>query len=313
MSDRNQNSVLVLGAGASFGSEIGSDSPPLTEQLIDDLVQKFPDSWGRLGGCSRKRFRRNFETEMDRLLLNQAKNFGIWGHHLVQMQQELAIFLSSYQPSENNAYSKLFEGMKKKKWRGSIVTLNYDQFALRLLDKLSLAYSIKGFPTLENTAAGIEVIFPHGNSAFVAQGFTKAFGNIIDGDPRCFLGLNNKPMTISNLKAFYEECGQVLPAMSFISKDKHNHSTCQDFLVSQQERCRQVILDADSVIVVGVTPNENDPYLWGALAETRAKLYFCDPYPSAIKDWQATRRTHESEILQSGFHEAVQRLIDILD
>lgn len=58
--------LLLLGAGASYGSGGMIDPPPISENLLDKLCTKYPTTWGKITIEDRKKFEDEF---------NKTKNF----------------------------------------------------------------------------------------------------------------------------------------------------------------------------------------------------------------------------------------------
>ena len=101
------------------------------------------------------------------------------------LQRAMARYFLQFKPAADNLYLKLADDINVKKWKGSIITLNYE----RLLElsifqkKVSAAWSQGQAPT-----ANVEICFPHGCCNFFVEGIKigngvhfMSFGNQING------------------------------------------------------------------------------------------------------------------------------------
>ena len=119
--------LLVFGAGASFGSDVG-DTSPLTKHLFEKLASFNPGDWGNLSSTWKKLFRRDFENGMK--TLSERKP-----HTLPPLQRAMAAFFFNFVPKQSNFYTKLAKRVKNQNWNGAIATFNYERL-------LELSYSI---------------------------------------------------------------------------------------------------------------------------------------------------------------------------
>ncbi len=117
------NAVLLIGAGASYGSDIDA-TPPLGNNLYIELKKFNPDSWGQLDLSLSNSFNLDFESGM----IEIAKKFP---YRLSVLQRAMAAYFFNYIPRQNNLYIKLSKIIKQKNWQGSIITINNTRNELR--------------------------------------------------------------------------------------------------------------------------------------------------------------------------------------
>lgn len=79
-----------------------------------------------------------------------------------------------------------------------------------------------------------------------------------------------------------------------------------------QKQWAQVVLQARSVVVVGVRPNLVDQHIWKPLSETEARLYFVGSRDSFEK-WKPVRKHSEPTFLGETFESTVEAVVDALD
>jgi hypothetical protein len=109
--------VVLLGAGASFGSLDASPSvPPLGFGLFDALASRTGLA-ASLPDDLKAKFRANFEAGM-------AAYYEYSGGDVMRFQRELAHYMAEFEPGPESAYVRLIEKLGIS--RCILCTLNYD-------------------------------------------------------------------------------------------------------------------------------------------------------------------------------------------
>ena len=142
--------VLLLGAGASYGSDV-EGTPPMGAALLAALRRFNPPGWGQLPETLASDFQSDFERGMARLAETNP-------HAMPILQRAMAAFFFTFQPRTSSLYVELASRIKGTNWHGVIATLNYE----RLLE-MSLAY--RGVAPVVGVSAGqgqVEICMPHG-------------------------------------------------------------------------------------------------------------------------------------------------------
>jgi hypothetical protein len=88
--------------------------------------------------------------------------------------------------------------------------------------------------------------------------------------------------------------------MSYFEPSKFTTSGA-NFIEEQRARLKQLIADVDRIAVVGVAVRERDSHIWGALAKTKASIYFCSGKSAkkAFEAWAAKNRASNSNDIAS--------------
>src|SRR3954453_21004112 len=114
------SNLLILGAGASFGSETDKGLvPPLAANLFDALMKFEPPLWKQVPKDVADQYRKDFEQGW---LALAAKMPGMQ----TPAQRSMAGFFYRYGPTTDSLYVNLAKRIKKAQWGGAIATLNYE-------------------------------------------------------------------------------------------------------------------------------------------------------------------------------------------
>ena len=158
--------VVLLGAGASYGSEPSSHpAPPLTLDLFDQLVEQ--SSIARSIDPELKRlFRNDFERGM-------SEYYDGGKQSVMGLQRDLAKFLFDFTPSKDNLYRKL---VLKLGIRDVVYSsLNYDMLLERSLPRpgLVIDYGLGLRPDR------IDILKIHGSVNFWPEMFGSRFHDAV--------------------------------------------------------------------------------------------------------------------------------------
>ncbi len=130
------NSLILFGAGASFGSgEVVPKAPPIAGRLLAALSRLYPNARGELSKESQSSLSEDFEAGM--VAIGDRRP-----HALPPLERSMASFFFNFRPRVNNLYRELAQQMKKYSWSGALVTLNYERLLeSSLLEEGLLPYS----------------------------------------------------------------------------------------------------------------------------------------------------------------------------
>lgn len=272
----NQSTLILFGAGASYGCDSCSPhNPPLTRNLLDELRTIEGSSWSRLPTSIESAFdystEGGFEKGMDSVIDQ--------GYTHSDLQKDLALFLARFGIADrnHNTYVRLVRALRGRLESRKVIlsTLNYDC----LLDQAvadefhRIAYRKYGIGPL--------IIKPHGscnfllNTIFSAKDFKHAG-----------IGKFDMPVRTADPypKSLIEEIQKSLwpPAMRLMTSEKHAlHGTT--WLNEIRDEWRQIADSAEIIIGIGVRPNSNDAPIWGSLARPEKKVFLVSRDPEARK------------------------------
>ena len=179
--------VILFGAGASYGSDTDPRAlPPLTPSLFDALAQSSPDVWGTLPAPYPDEFRCDFEKAMTKLGEDAPGPFARRQRHTIvpadftaPLQRAMAEYFLQFSARPSSLYVRLACRIRQKKWRGALITLNYERLleqALRI-DKVPA----ECVQSEENKTGLLEVCFPHGCYNLFVDGFNIGSGTVFVG------------------------------------------------------------------------------------------------------------------------------------
>lgn len=256
--------VILFGAGASYGSEhVRPYCPPLGEALFDDLRKLYPQAWGALPEDLRPKFVPNFEPGMGHLWDNDP-------HNVPLLLRCMACYFARFRPLERNAYTRLLDHLGA---RGALdgtyfSSLNYDclfEYAARDFD-LTIDYFASNASDLRVLTAwkihGSCNFLPTDVSAAASLVSYAASGVVVDGGIEAVDAAKVGPFVAQS--AFY-------PAMAVYMEGKPIHS-CPSVIKELQSKWANAVVSAETVGLVGVRPNPQDPHIWEPLANTRARI-----------------------------------------
>lgn len=278
----NPKQLLLLGAGASYGSEEDTSIvPPLAASLFNELLSFEPQVWGKLPIEIQKSFSENFENGILRLAETLP-------HALPVTQRTMAAFFFRYGITKNSLYARLGRRIFENKWTGTISTLNYERMLLMGLGAAGLSIICD---TDQLKWPQIEVIFPHGCCHLFCESVRGAAGAVSFGGMN--IATNGPVVAIDRSIEFWQRIrlDAFPPVMSYFEPNKYTTAGAS-FIWSQRNRLSQAIRAADAIAIVGVNVREEDTYLWDCLAETPAKIFYCSGKQAAFsfREWQNRRR-----------------------
>ncbi len=287
--------VVLLGAGASFGSgDVAPRPPPLGNKLFDELE--------RVGGIAaslpealKSVFRKNFETGM-------TEYYAHCNGNIMRFQRELAHYLAQFCPGPSNVYEQLIGKLGVR--RIIYCTLNYD-----LLFELSAArLGLSTTYNMEFIANHARLLKPHGSCNFWPVLPVGTFRNCtFVGSGRADIEANVGPL---NQRQTIQRClleDSVAPAMAMYAEGKRV-KVCPDYVDKQQAMWMEVVAKAKRAFVVGVRLNPADTHIWGELEKSSASVtYFgVDDYSrQSFAEWKSSTGKRNAFFVQCNFMECV--------
>ncbi|WP_113721350.1 hypothetical protein [Aeromonas salmonicida] len=288
--------TLIFGAGASYGSgRTIPYNPPLGNYLFDNLVS-LNRAFAALPQDIKDVFiERGFEEGMAYIANDSRK--------INPLQKEIACYLSKFKITPENAYTRLFNKLRRYMSEINIVTLNYDTL-------IEQALGLTGYPSDYNfSGQGVNVLKPHGSSNFLPRipNGCSFSGNTMIGCGTFFEGLQT--YAVSTHEEVVSWCGDprnsdLSPVLSLYEKGKR--VVINSALINKvKEDYKGVISTSDLIVLVGIKYIEHDSHIWQPLEESHADLLVVDPYPQDTNEWLNRTKKDSAEVLCNGFEDSV--------
>ncbi|KXK00425.1 MAG: hypothetical protein UZ17_ACD001002181 [Acidobacteria bacterium OLB17] len=291
--------VLLLGAGASYGSDV-SGTPPLGDDLFRALQAFSPTLWGALPTNLETKFIGDFEAGMN--LVAQR-----YPHDVSLLQRAMAAFFFEFYPRKSNSYVRLASRIHDARWNGAICTLNYDRLIELSLGSVGLQPVI-GTNTLPGRS--IELCMPHG--------CCHIFCDSVKGMPSAvsFAGMNVKTngamRVISDPTEFRNRIQNDAfpPAMCYFEPSK-SVTAGESFIMGQRDRWRDLVSNADRIAIIGVRVRPHDDHIWDPLSRTAGQIIYCSGRLAAdeFRTWAECRPLGSSDlVLEKYFSDALNEI-----
>jgi hypothetical protein len=251
--------VVLLGAGASFGSGVANaDSPPLGTQLFDRLVNRGGLA-AALPADLQAVFRKDFEEGM-------AAFYEWHGGNIAQFQRELAGYLAEFSPAPDSVYLKMLSSLGSRRF--VYCTLNYDLL-------FELAAGMIGanvyYGTVNAPPACFQLLKLHGSCNFWPNVGTNQFiGGMLAGNQVDI----EAPVRCHTQDGTLERCRSedtLYPSIAMFARGKQIKS-CPKFVERQQAEWRNLIPRASRIFVSGVRVHIVDEHIWTVLGKARAPV-----------------------------------------
>ena len=291
--------LVVLGAGASYGSEVcKTNVPPLGDQLFKKLEER-PGIASSIPDDVKGIFHSDFESGM-------AEFINRWATHAGRFQRELALYLSSFAPTADNLYFDLLDvfGLHPT----TFATLNYDL----LLERVAMAKGLQYRYGVEYSAADVSILKPHGSSNFWPDVPLGNFRGCTIASLSPGAADIQAPVRPLPPDEAYERCrldDSLSPAMSMYAKGKHVRS-CPDFVREQQSLFDYACDRATTIHVIGVKVVPEDDHIWEPIAKSSARLvYFGSPADADLFNrWRFRSKRKNALFVDAYFDKALDWL-----
>lgn len=293
------SSLFLFGAGASFGSGPCSPAPPpLGSQLFPALAAQ--------GGVASRvpkdlalLFAKDFEAGMDRF----------WAESNTQasaLLREMAKYFVQFEPLPGNCYEQLLEILGGTRKKVVLATINYDLLIEHAVTRAGLMISYSGLPV---ATSNIPVLKIHGSANFLPElhggGFSGISFDMSGSESGAILEAGVRIATSTQeVEEFCARQDSIAPALAMYSPSKRV-LYCPAFVTAQQEAWLSATRTASRLFVIGVRVHPTDEHVWGALAGSRAPLYYVGREPEDFQEWAATCGRNNAFVLAGSFSEAL--------
>ncbi|QJQ93952.1 MULTISPECIES: hypothetical protein [Halomonadaceae] len=283
--------LILLGAGASFGSEDAEPRPPLGNSLFDCLEKRngiastFPEEL-------KIEFRKNFEIGM-------AKYDEWSSRNIMQFQRELSSFLAEFSPSPNNTYIKMLSTLGVKRF--VYCSLNYDLMLELAALRLGMATTYS-----QEKGHGMRLLKVHGSSNFWPALPPRYFSNSTFKNNGIDLEVGIKP--VSQEDALYKSLTEnsIAPAMCVYAEGKRANVS-STYIKKQQEMWFHQLEKSPRIFVSGVRVNANDDHIWGAIGRRKLDVYYygLENDHDEFIDWKAQHEKKNAFFKLADFSQAI--------
>lgn len=293
---------LIFGAGASFGSEMEGATPPLGNHLFEEL-EKLNGYFSKLPEEVKSEFRVNgFEQGM----LGIPNDSSI----INPLQKELAMYLSSFKPSIDNAYVRLFRMLGDALKKIHIITLNYD-----LMIEQSLG--IVGFRIVRYGLSNEEVslLKVHGSSNFIPDTRGNFFGDMVAVNCGTFIE-TGRVSVLNNHDEIQAWCNSsqsksLSPVMCMYNKEKKlviNPKTFEEL----KGQFNQAITLSETIVIAGVKYVPHDHHIWDDVLSSKANVIIIDTQPDEVLINEFKLRNTIVTVIRSSFYDCIPRLSGLI-
>ena len=320
--------LVLFGAGASV--EQGKESSPaLVSNLLSELESFAPSSWGALSDEHRKLISQNFEQGIEHILEeawpeSDSQNVYLQFPHPYPPQElfpyvllwDMAEYFIRFIPKQDSLYQRLLYRICSAKSIVALSSLNYDCLLIR-----DINYLHNCLPSRPS----FKVCFPHGNAAFYCKGLLTTDGVLTaPANSPVEFNLNGNGHLISNgelgifedishlrkMRSDYPLCP---PVICHITPNKFI-STGANIIKEQQLKLRQMIKQADKIVIIGMNINENDHHIWSPLAEAPGRILYISgkTVTQTFFEWSARHKRLHDHALASYWNEAEANVYDFL-
>jgi len=297
--------VILFGAGASKYSGGLNTQPPLGNELIEKLAERFPDTWGDRWGIKIESFIPDFEKGMTELIRVMDRSGGDYSQYL----RDLARFFSQFKienPSENYYYKLITDIMPIiKQERIVLSSLNYDCILEDAINQFIPIYKINPF----TNPIGPMVIKPHGscnyfiemsNIHITERAMTTGSSAKINGTPICVDRMDVdqycKPNMFPPILSLYDVYKTTMSGNNVIS--------------AIRKHLALILHNAPQIAIVGVKPIDHDVHIWTPLKEARGNLIMVNPDSDGMcEEWlQKYRRGKKDRLINKGFKDSISEI-----
>jgi len=255
--------VLLLGAGASFGSgDVQPHRPPLGNGP-DGLFARLETTGGQAASLPselKELFRDDFEKGM-------AKFYEYADGDIMRFQREMAAYLAQFTPGKANTYIRLIRTVGPR--RAIYASLNYDL----LFELAAGSLSLNTYYSIEPVITGVRLVKPHGSSNFWPDIPVGTLRNCTFKGSGADVQAPIRPL--SQQETLYR-CGaedSLAPAIAMYAENKAVKIS-PDYVERQQELWKAAVATASRIFVVGVKVHNADAHVWGELAKARAPVTY---------------------------------------
>ena len=287
------SSIILFGAGASYGSlDVAPNPPPLGKDLFNALAA----DGGEAAGFSDdlvKIFQSDFEKGMAEYVIRSDGN-------TMRFQRELAGYLAKFRAGPKNVYLNLLRRVGIK--RAVYVSLNYDLLFEMAAASLGIhtAYSNR---SPSNMARLLKI---HGSSNFwpdVAEG---SFKNCTFSGNKIDVIAPIRPISQEQTlrRCFLED--SLAPAMAHYAVGKAL-KVSPAYVENQQRQWVESVESASQIFIIGVRVNQDDDHIWTYIGKSKASVTYFGRYPDKpdYEAWKANYGKKQAYFIEKPFSESV--------
>ena len=290
-------SVVLLGAGASYGSgDVSPHTPPLGNG-VDGLFARL-DAVGGVAAHLPDSLKSTFRTDFEK---GMSEYYEYSGGNIMTFQRELAAYLAQFQPGPTNTYRRLIKALGAQ--RVIYSSLNYD-----LLFELSAAeiglntiYGLNGAPS------GIRLLKLHGSCNFWPDTPIEMFkGVTFARNSRADVQAPIRPLNHAETLYRCAHDDSLAPAIAMYTEGKAV-KVSPDYVEAQQSQWQSAVATATRVFVSGVRVHTSDGHVWESLTKAKASVtYFGFPADRpAFLEWKAGSAKKNAFFIEADFAECV--------
>lgn len=251
--------IILLGAGASFGSGDVSPYPPPLGGMLFEKLESLGKTAARLPEETKKIFRDNFERGMKEYLISSNNN-------VMSFQRELGGYLARFSPGQNNCYIKLLRSLNLRRF--IFVSLNYDllleiaAFRVGLNTKYSNEYE-NGF---------LRILKIHGSSNFWHDTTSLVMKNVVIRGSVYDYNLPISPL--SQPESIWRSISEdsAAPAMSVFAEGKAVRVS-PEYVHRQQQMWFDSLSSCSKIFIVGVRVHQVDEHIWTRISKSKAHVH----------------------------------------
>lgn len=306
--------VIVFGAGASYGAgHVQPEAPPLGASLYDALAMHYPADWGStsyLGRMWAKQFREDFERTMSDEVLP-----GVPSLSLLESHRAVAKFFARYRLDRGgrDMYSVLLGELKRKDFleRLMLGSLNYDCLLEQAL--LELGLTVDYVLDDPHGRGSIPVAKIHGSCNFITEDLFSSRCQLTNANASslecAFTALPVQNLEHSLRCRFSTPPRAIFPVLGLYSPHKPS-VVAPGRLQALRNILAQRIVDARSLVLIGLRPTARDPHLWDPIAESCASKI---GYVGGTGDYDALKKFQGKAVhVAETFDAAVTPILDTL-
>lgn len=295
------STVLVFGAGASFGNpDCSPEPPPLAARLFDELQAQGPTA-ASIEPAMAALFRKDFEEGM--LAFYQARPGEVSG-----LLREMAQYFAKFTPGPDNYYIQVLRWAATGRSQAVIVTTNYDLLIELAIDSVGKLVTYGPRPVAFNY---ISVLKIHGSANFLPAMAPRQITGLSIVVPEGASAVDSPVRLATSAAEVMRFCMHedvLAPAIACYMRGKPI-LYCPTFVREQQTGFRKEIQQAKRIIVIGLRVNPADAHIWEPLAQAKARIDYVGlkPDAAAFEDWSRGQRGQRA-VMANSFGEALPML-----
>lgn len=289
--------MVLLGAGASFGSgDVIPYPPPLGNKLFEKLDEKGGIA-STLPQYLKDKFVNNFEEGMADYCVHYNQN-------IMRFQRELAGYLVSFTPGDNNHYKNLISSLNNRRIVYS--SLNYD--ILFELSAFQLNHNIIYHNKHEDGC--IRLLKIHGSSNFWPD-----LGNTILRNCEIYGGksadIDALPELVSQQESIRRSVfeNSLAPAIAMYAEGKEI-MVCPRYIQKQQQMWNETLKSTSKIFIIGVKVHQADLHIWKNIAESKAEVHYFGRKSdkNGFDAWQAEYNIKKTKFWELDFSESINTI-----